>query len=140
MAFYRRRPLWVPPVFYSERRNRYVSGNARKRERQVPPHPQHHELCHGERLRQHRAGLRRVAHHVGRPERGRGDHDDLRWIEHQHRYAQQAHDRVNAPCGQARERAESPRRARPRGRGCFEASHRDGAEAPRRGQVHCHPR
>ena len=25
-------------------------------------------------------------------------------------------------------------------RGCFEASHRDGAEAPRRGQVHCHPR
>mgnify|MGYP006948508089 CR=1 FL=1 len=72
-------------------------GNARKRERQVPPHPQHHELCHGERLRQHRAGLRRVAHHVGRPERGRGNHDDLRWIEHQHRYAQQAHDRVNAP-------------------------------------------
>ena len=40
----------------------------------------------------------------------------------------------------ARKCAESPRRARPRGRGCFEASHRDGAEAPRRGQVHCHPR
>ena len=58
-----------------------------------------------ETLRQHGAGVRRVANNGGRSRGGRRNHDDLRGSQYKYRHAQQPHDRFYADCGQACKRA-----------------------------------
>ena len=101
----------------------HARNHAAKRARARAARAQHHQLRHRKRLCQHPSGLRRFAHHGGRPGRRRGDHRGLRRAEPEHRHPERAHHPRHGARGPARKRPGPPRSAGPRGRGRLEPAH-----------------